>query len=155
MNDLNINWQLKTLAIKDLKDHSKNPRQISKDQFQHLSSLIAKFGMIDKPIVNLDMKIIGGHQRVKVLKKMKQKTVECWFPDKELSDEEIDHLCIGLNLNQGEWDYDILANQWEPLDLLQWGFTEEQLLGFSQEEKTKKAETKKSKTCPSCGHEFQ
>jgi len=129
MSELKITWHLEVLPIKSLKDHEKNPRQISKDQFQHLSGLIAKFGLIDKPIVNKDWIIIGGHQRIKVLKKMKAKTVECWVPDEQLEQEDIDHLCIGLNLNQGTFDWDILANEWEPLDLLKWGFTEEQLLG--------------------------
>jgi DNA modification methylase len=124
-----INWHLEILNIKDLKDHPKNPRQISKEQFHHLGELIKKFGLIDKPIVNKDLTIIGGHQRVRVLKKMKAKSVECWIPDEQLEQEDIDHLCVGLNLNQGAFDYEILANSWEPLDLLKWGFTEEQLLG--------------------------
>jgi len=153
-----INWKLESIAIKDLKDHPKNPRFITKEQNQHLTSLIAKFGLIEKPIVNLDRTIIGGHQRIRILKKMKVKVVECWIPDVQLNQEDIDHLCIGLNLNQGQFDYDVLANEWEPLDLLKWGFTEEQLLGackdaesiITDEEETKK----KTKTCPQCGHEF-
>lgn len=128
-----INWTLKTLPIKDLKDHPKNPRQISKEQYRHLESLIDKFGLIDKPIVNTDNQIIGGHQRIKILKKKKVKSVECWVPDHQLTEEEIDHLCVGLNLNQGAWDYDILANNFEALDLLNWGFTEEQLTGAFKE----------------------
>jgi DNA modification methylase len=129
-----INWHLEVLSIKKLKDHPKNPRQINKEQLAHLKTLIKKFGLIDKPIVNLDKTIIGGHQRIRILKKMKAKTVECWVPDRLLEDEEIDHLCIGLNLNQGEFDYDILANEWNELDLLKWGFSEEQLLGMSEKE---------------------
>jgi DNA modification methylase len=128
-----INWKLESIPIKELKDHPKNPRQINKEQLKHLENLIRKFGLIDKPIINLDKTIIGGHQRIKILKKMRTKTVECWVPDQQLTDENIDHLCIGLNLNQGQFDYDILANQWEPLDLLKWGFTEEQLLGSCKE----------------------
>ena len=68
-----INWNLQNLPIKSLKDHSKNPRQISKEHLHHLENLIHKFGLIDKPIVNQDMTTIGGHQRVKVLKRMKVK----------------------------------------------------------------------------------
>lgn len=128
-----INWHLEVLPIKSLKDHPKNPRQITKEQFQHLEGLIAKFGLIDKPIINKDFTVIGGHQRIKVLKKMKSKTVECWIPDRQLEQDEIDHLCIGLNLNQGTFDYDILANQWNPIDLLKWGFTEKQLLDSQTE----------------------
>lgn len=159
MDNMAIDWHLETFPIKELKDHEKNPRQISKDQFQHLSNLIAKFGLIDRPIINLDKTIIGGHQRVKILKKMKIKQVECWVPDHHLTDEEVDHLCVGLNLNQGSFDYDILANNFEPIDLLKWGFKEEQLLGVCDDIEEisgsdEKSSKKKKKECPSCGHLF-
>ena len=65
---MTIKWNLQTLSIKDLKDHPKNPRQIKKEQQQHLQNLIEKFGLIDKPIINKDCTIIGGHQRVRILK---------------------------------------------------------------------------------------
>lgn len=131
-----INWKLETVPIKQLKDHPKNPRQINKEQLAHLENLIKKFGLIDKPIINQDYTIIGGHQRVRILKKMKAKEVECWVPDQQISQEDIDHLCIGLNLNQGQFDYDVLANEWNALDLLKWGFTEEQLVGSSKNVET-------------------
>lgn len=149
-----VNWHLEVLSISQLKDHPKNPRQISKDQFYHLTNLIAKFGLIDKPIVNLDHTIIGGHQRIKVLKKMKAKNVECWVPDRLLEQDEMDHLCVGLNQG-GSWDWDLLANEWNPLDLLKWGFTENQLVGTISDEIIEKEEKKKKlKKCPECGCEF-
>lgn len=131
-----IKWKLEELSIKDLKEHPKNPRQIKKDQFDRLSGLIDKFGLIDKPIINTDMTIIGGHQRIRVLKKKKVKVIECWVADRQLTDEEIDELCIGLNLHQGAWDFDILANMWDPIDLLNYGFTEDQLLGDCKQDIT-------------------
>ena len=153
-----IKWNLKQLAIKSLKDHPKNPRQIGKDQFQHLNDLIAKFGLIDKPIVNADYTLIGGHQRIKVLKKQKVKFVDCWVSETQLSDADIDELCIGLNLHQGKFDYDILADLWDPIELLNYGFTEDQLLGSCHDEvegeETEKKGKNKKKMCPSCGHEF-
>ena len=129
-----INWTLKTLPIKDLKDHPKNPRQISKEQYRKLEGLIDKFGLIDKPLVNTDNTIIGGHQRVKILKKKKVKEVECWVPHYRLTDTEVEELLIGHNLNQGTFDYEILANQFDAIDLLNYGFTEEQLLGNFEKE---------------------
>lgn len=155
-----IQWHLQTIKIKDLTNHPKNPRQITKDQMNHLEDLIKEFGLIDKPIINTDLTIIGGHQRIKILKKMKVKEVECWLPDHELTQEEIDHLCVGLNLNQGTWDFDILANEWEPIDLLNWGFTEKQLLGSCKEAEEKITDTEeninssKKKSCPNCGYEI-
>ena len=150
-----ITWSLVKLEIKQLKDHPKNPRQIKKDQVAHLQGLIEKFGLIDKPIVNQDLTIIGGHQRIRILKKMKLKEVDCWVPDHLLTQEEIDHLCIGLN-HGGSWDWDVLGTEWNPIDLLKYGFTEEQLLGFSDDEDETEgnAKKKKCKRCPKCGEEI-
>jgi hypothetical protein len=155
-----MKWTLQFVPIKDLKDHSKNPRKISKENLDRLSKTIDKFGLIDKPIVNADMTIIGGHQRVRIMRKKKAKTIECWVAEEQLSPSELDELCIGLNLNQGSWDWDVLANEFDHLKLLEWGFSEEKLLGLAQsieeisgEQEGGKRE-KKKKTCPNCGHEF-
>ncbi len=108
-------------------------------------------------------KILGRYQSsnfricIKVLKKQKQKTVECWVPDRILSEEEVEELMVRHNQNTGSFDYDVLANEFNALDLLQWGFSEEQLLGCFEEkpEKEKKTTAAKKTTCPSCGHEFE
>jgi DNA modification methylase len=122
-----IKWSLQTLKIKDLKKHPKNPRTLSRDQFDHLKKSLDKFGLIDKPIVNTDMMIIGGHQRIKILKLDGIKEIECWVSDQLLSDQDVEELNIRANKNTGEWDWDILANQWEVPELLDWGFTVDEL----------------------------
>lgn len=152
-----INWCIQEIPIKQLKENKKNPRKLRKELAAHLEKNLDNFGLIDKPVVNLDFTIIGGHQRVRILKKRGVVSVPCWTPDRQLSEDEVNNLCVNLNLHQGEWDWDILANEWEPLDLLEWGFTEQQLLGLTKEaeeilEKEKKAAAKKC--CPNCGHEF-
>ena len=154
-----LSWELQTIAIKDIKDHAKNPRQIGKDQFEKLGRLISKFGLIDKPILNQDLSLVGGHQRIKFMKKKKVKNVECWVASRQLEQEEIDELCIGLNLHQGTFDFDILANEWDPIDLLKYGFTEEQLVGQIKEaeeilDSQNPDKPKKCQMCPACGHEF-
>lgn len=150
-----IDWHLEVLAIKDLKDHPKNPRQMSKHFVEKLQQNLKKFGLIDKPIVNKDLTIIGGHQRIKILKKMKAKNVECWMSNRQLEESEIDELCIGLNLHQGEWDWDILADQWNMIDLLNHGFSEDKLMGICEnDDESKEKKSKKLKMCPHCGLEF-
>lgn len=153
-----ITWTLQTIAIKDLIPNPKNPRMIVKEKKDKLTGLIREFGLIDKPVVNLDNMIIGGHQRVAVLKKMKEKEVECLIPDHLLLPEEIDKLCIGLNLYQGNFDYDILGDQWDLDKLIEMGFSEEQLFGIYDDSvkdfPEKGSKEKKKKECPSCGHTF-
>jgi len=152
-----IHWHLEVLSISQLKEHEKNPRQISKEKSKRLTGLIKKFGLIDKPIVNTDHTIIGGHQRIKLLKRMKAKTVECWVPDRLLEQKEIDELCIGLNLHQGTWDWDLMSCEFEVPDLLEYGFTEDEIFGhFEEKEPKEKGEKngKKKTVCPNCSHEF-
>lgn len=155
-----VNWILKEVPLKLLKDHPKNPRQIGKDQFERLGALIDKFGLIDKPILNEDMTIIGGHQRIKYLKKLKKKTVECWVADRLLEEKEVEELMIGVNKIHGQFDFDILANQFDPIDLLNWGFSEKELLDTCQEAEEildkidKEEKAKNLRCCPSCGCEF-
>ncbi len=131
-----INWKLETRKIKDLKKHPKNPRKMSKHDAEQLQKSLEKFGLIDKPIINADNTIIGGHQRISVLKKMGSDSdyIECYVPDRELSQEDVDELNLRLNRNNGEWDWDILGNEWDPTELIQAGFLIDELVGAEIEE---------------------
>lgn len=153
-------WSLEVWKIKDLLSHEKNPRKLSDLDEKQLKLSIERFGLIDKPIISKSGGVIGGHQRIKVLKKMGVKSVECWVSNKDLTQQEIDELCIKLNRVQGEWDWEILSKDWNLDDLLQWGFTAEECalegsFAAIEHHKEPSAETEKKKTkCPSCGHEF-
>lgn len=124
-----MQWHIETRKIKDLKGYSKNPRRLTSEQAAHLQVSLEKFGLIDKPIINSDNTIIGGHQRIKLLKKMGHKEVECYIPEKQLTEKEVEELNIRHNKNTGEFDFDILANEFEPLELISWGFNEQEIFG--------------------------
>jgi len=148
-------WSLKSVAVKDLKPHPKNPRTLSREQGDHLTKSLIKFGLIDKPIVNLDMTIIGGHQRISILKKNKAKYIEVWVPDVLLSDLDVEELNIRLNKNHGSFDYEILANEFDVPNLLDWGFDLESLeIDIPDSEEEEKPSKKKQKVCPKCGEEI-
>jgi DNA modification methylase len=124
-----INWTLRTFRLDELTDYYKNPRSLSEKEFKQLKTSLDKFGMIDKPIVNLDSAntIIGGHQRKHVLEASGVKECECWIPDRELTEREVEELNIRLNKNTGSFDFDTLANEFELDDLLEWGFDKGEL----------------------------
>lgn len=129
---MTLTWNLEKRKVSSLREYPKNPRSLSKEQYGHLQHSIGTFGLIDKPIINVNGDIIGGHQRKKVLQRMKIKEVECWVPDRELTEKEVEELNIRLNKNTGDFDFDILANEWEISDLLSWGFD---VKDFSLEQK--------------------
>ena len=147
---------LKTIPIKSIKFYTKNPRTLSSEQEKQLSTSISSFGLIDKPIVNSDLQLIGGHQRIRVLSKQGIKEVECWHPDRKLTDKEVEELVIRLNKNTGEWDFETLANSWEIDDLIEWGFDEKDFhIDISEETDIEETESKtKTHTCPNCGFEY-
>src|ERR1700730_5096860 len=118
-----LQWHIETKKIKDLKKHPKNPRSINNQNYEHLRNSLFNFGLIEKPVVNVDGTIIGGHQRIEILKKEKIKEVDCWVPERQLEQKEVDEINIRLNRNHGAFDFEILANEWEIKDLMEWGFS--------------------------------
>jgi DNA modification methylase len=128
-----IEWELRTYQIKELTDYFKNPRILTEKEFEQLKKSLDRFGLIDKPIINLDQAktVIGGHQRLRVLRAEGQEAVDCWTPSRKLSAKEVEELNVRLNKNTGQWDFNVLANQFEFDNLLDWGFTENELFGES------------------------
>ena len=159
---MTIEWKLKLFYIEELKEWEHNPRILSKHDYKHLKISLEKFGLIDKPILNHDLTLIGGHQRIKILKDNGLKKIECWYPSRELSQEEFKELNIRLNKNTGEFDFDLLSNIFDTNQLLAFGFEEKELLdGFEIPKFDDDAENsspdlteKKLTKCPECGHEF-
>jgi len=95
--------------IKDLKASPYNPRKSTKKQELHLMDSLKKFGVVEPIILNKRTgNIVGGHFRVRELKKLGYKEVECVIVDLN-EDDEIE-LNIRLNANTGEWDYPMLDN---------------------------------------------
>lgn len=105
--------------------------------------------MIDKPIITKDNLIIGGHQRIMMLKKMGVKEIEVYVADEDLNDKDIEELNIRLNKVSGDWDWDILANQYEMKDLVEWGFSGEDFdfPNIEIDEEEKKEDCGKCVTC--------
>ena len=117
--------KVEKIQINKLKPATYNPRQISKKQYNDLKDSIVKFGLVDPIILNKDFTVIGGHQRLKVCKQLKYKDIDCVVLD--LTKEEERELNIRLNKSGGEFDMDILANEFEIEELKDWGFKEIEL----------------------------
>ena len=111
---------IEKIEINKLKAATYNPRQISTKQYKDLKESINKFGLVDPIIVNKCYTIIGGHQRYKICKDLDYKDIGCIILD--LNKEQERELNIRLNKNTGEFDMDILANEFDIDELVDWGF---------------------------------
>jgi hypothetical protein len=151
-----INWQLKNVRIADIKEFSKNPRWLTEKAKKNIKKSIDEFGLIEKLVLNTDMILIGGHQRLHILSEQGETHVDCWMPDRKLTEREHSKLCIMLNKAQGEFDFDMLANEFELDDLKEWGFCDKEL-GIEIDDDPivdPINESENIKTCPHCGKEI-
>lgn len=126
MND--IVWLSKKIKLSKLKDFHKNPRQISKSDFERLVRDIKQDGYHSRVKVDTNDVIIGGHQRKKALLQAGYKEndeIEVLYPNRPLTEEEFERLNIRDNLSFGEFDFDILANEFDQEQLIEWGMPEE------------------------------
>ncbi len=112
--------KIQLIKINKLKPATYNPRQISTKQYNDLKKSLSKFSLVEPIVVNKDMTIIGGHQRLKICKELKHTEIDCVVLD--LSKEEEKELNIRLNKNTGDFDMDILANEFDIDELTDWGF---------------------------------
>jgi hypothetical protein len=129
-----IVWKTESRKISELKSYYKNPRKFIKKGMADLGESLKKFGLAELIVINLDNVIIGGHARIKVLKKQGKTKCNCQVPNRMLTDEEVEELNIRLNKNTGGvFDMDILANQYDYDKLLKYGFDEKELLGNMDE----------------------
>jgi DNA modification methylase len=111
------------VKISEVKVNPNNPRLIKDDKFKKLVQSVKDFPeMLDiRPIVvNADMVVLGGNMRLKACKEAGLKEVPIIMADKLTEDQQREFL-IKDNVSGGEWDWDILANEWEVEQLEEWG----------------------------------
>lgn len=112
--------EIEVKKIKDLKPNPLNPRKSSVTQDENLKKSLEKFGVVEPIVFNKQSGyIVGGHFRVRELKKLGYKEVECVIVDLNEQDEK--ELLIRLNANTGDWDTDLLLQDWDADKLADWG----------------------------------
>ena len=108
--------------ISQLIPNPDNPRFIKDDKFKKLVQSIKDFPEMLKlrPIViNLDKMVLGGNMRLKAAIDAGLKEVPVVIAD--LSKEQEKEFIIKDNLGFGQWDWDIIANEWDTDKLSEWG----------------------------------
>ena len=109
--------------ISAIKRNPNNPRILKDDKFAKLTQSIKDFPqMLDiRPIVvNDDMIVLGGNMRLKACKEAGLKEVPV-IKVKDLTEEQQREFIIKDNVGFGEWDWDLLANEWDTDLLEDWG----------------------------------
>jgi len=114
---------MERVDIKQVRPNPDNPRFIKGNKFEKLVKSIKEFPqMLDlRPIVvNQDMIVLGGNMRLKACEEAGLKEVPIIFAD-NLTPEQEKEFIIKDNSSFGEWDWDLLANEWNTDELADWG----------------------------------
>ena len=114
---------MQIVKLKDIKPNPNNPRIIKDEKFQKLVASIKEFPQmleIRPVVVNKDMIVLGGNMRLKALKEAGLTEVPCIIAD-ELSEDQQRQFIIKDNIGYGEWDWEMLANEWDTEQLADWG----------------------------------
>ena len=111
------------LKLANIKLNPKNPRFIKDDQYKKLVKSLQDFPemlSLREVVVDESMTVLGGNMRVRALKDIGEKEVAVKVVS-GLSEKQKREFIIKDNSNFGEWDTDILSNEWDDLPLSDWG----------------------------------
>jgi len=114
---------MKYVKIKDIKPNLKNPRVLKDEKFEKLKRSVSEFPeMLElRPIVvDADMMVLGGNMRLRALQDLGVQEVPVLIAS-ELTEEQQRQFIIKDNVGFGEWDWDILGNEWNSQELEDWG----------------------------------
>ena len=114
---------MQIVKLKYIKPNPNNPRIIKDEKFKKLVASIKEFPeMLEiRPIVvNKDMIVLGGNMRLKAIKEAGVTEVPCLIAD-QLTEDQQRQFIIKDNIGYGEWDWEMLANEWDVSDLADWG----------------------------------
>jgi hypothetical protein len=115
--------QVKKVKISEIKTNPKNPRLIKNDKFRKLVKSIKEFPqMLElRPIVVDENNIVlGGNMRLKACIEVGLKEIYI-VQAAELTEDQKDEFIVKDNVGFGEWDWDLLANEWNTEKLDEWG----------------------------------
>ena len=125
------------VEISKIRNNTNNPRFIKDDKFRKLVKSIKEFPeMLElRPIVvDEDMIVLGGNMRLKACIEAGLKEVHIKIAE-NLTEEQKKEFIVKDNVGFGEWDWDLLANEWDTELLEEWGL-DLKLIDDSEEEYT-------------------
>lgn len=115
--------KIQTVDIRKLKANPANPRLIRDEKYKKLVNSILEFPeMLNiRPIVvDSDMTVLGGNMRLKACMDAGMDKVPVILAD-DLTDDQKRRFIIADNVGYGEWDWEVLANEWDAGELADWG----------------------------------
>lgn len=107
-----LNWATVQKTVNNLIPQDVNPRVITDKQMSDLTRSLKKFNLVEVPAIDLDGKILAGHQRIKALQLLGRggELIDVRVPNRKLTEKESKEYLIASNKLGGDWDFDLLKS---------------------------------------------
>ena len=115
--------KIEKIKISEIQINPNNPRLIKDDKFKKLVQSIKDLPQmleIRPIVVNKEMVVLGGNMRLKACVEAGLKEIPIIIAD-NLTEEQQREFLIKDNVSGGEWDFEMLANEWDSDKLDEWG----------------------------------
>lgn len=149
-----IQWVEAVSRVSDLTPYERNPRQISDIQYKKLKDSLEQDGYHTRIKATGDGRVIGGHQRLRAMKELGYTEIIILIPDRQLTDEQFKRIMLRDNVNNGEWDMEMLANDFDLEELRSFGLDEVMNVPPWDEEDKSHEDGVSRVCCPGCGEVF-
>lgn len=105
-------WFTAQKKVNDLVPQEINPRKISDKQMSDLKKSLQKYNLVEIPAIDLNGKILAGHQRIKAMQLLDrgEELIDVRVPNRELTETESKQYLIASNAITGDWDFDLLKS---------------------------------------------
>jgi len=121
-----MKWKTERRKIAELNPAPYNPRKLTEKQKHDLSVSLDRFDLAAPIIINRNNRVIGGHQRIDILKTKGVTEVDVRVPTRKLTEAEEKELNLRLNKNIGEFDPEKLID-FDAESLKDVGFSDEEI----------------------------
>lgn len=120
-----ITWTEQKVLVSALIPYERNPRRISPAARARLKASMQEMGYHQRIIAQPDLRIIGGHQRISLLKELNILEIAVLIPNRQLTQEEFSRLLIQDNLPFGDFDFEMLGADFKMDELKAWGMPDD------------------------------
>lgn len=98
------------VRVGDLRLDFGNPRKITNPKKKSLAASLEAYGDFDIIVINEDNQVLGGNQRVSILKEKDPDIVVTCKMLIGYTEQEQKYVNVKLNTHAGDWDLDVLAD---------------------------------------------
>jgi hypothetical protein len=117
------------VTVRDLVPNRINPRKIKSEEKKKLWERLNRFGMIGIPVRDADGTLLSGHQRCELMMSygFGEYVIDVRTATRKLTDQEIKEVMLIENSHAGEFDFEMLRNEFSGVDVADFGLTIEEL----------------------------